>query len=144
MARARDLEKRLAKMRRRAELRPMMYLELIGLELTEVPDWALDRQLLTLDLHDNELCDLPSELALLSPTLELLDIRRNPMTEVPPVIRKLTRLQELYLCRTQITHLPSWLAELPDLKTVQCLGLDVSADEVLNDKIWPRPSSDAS
>ena len=142
MARARDLERRLAKMRRRAEARPSLHLELIGLELTEVPDWALAEQLLTLDLHDNELCDLPPGLALLSPTLELLDLRRNPMTKVPHVIRELTRLQELYLCRTQITHLPSWLAELPDLRIVQCLGLDVKADEALRDKIWPRPTSD--
>lgn len=129
-------------MRRRAEASSSLHLELIGLELRELPGWALADPLLTLDVHDNELCALPAELGKLSPTLELLDLRRNPMTEVPQVIRELRRLQELYLCGTQITRLPSWLGELPDLRIVQCLDLNVSVDGSLRDKVWPRPTGE--
>lgn len=117
----------------------MLHLDLSGLSLTTLPMWSLESPLLTLDLHGNGFTDLPKEVELLSTSLELLDLRANPLRQVPKVIGKLKRLQDLYLCETEIRTLPHWLTHLPDLKLVQCYGLDVSADEALRERLWPRP-----
>lgn len=107
----------------------------------ELPSWVLDRDLVTLELAGNELTDLPAELALVSNSLELLDLRRNPLTQVPEVVRKLKRLQELYLCHTAIRHLPLWLAEMPTLEYVQVHGCPLESRPANpHYRIWPQPA----
>ncbi len=105
--------------RRYLDSHPLFHADLSGLALANLPDWLFDRDLVTLDLHDNQLTDLPAEVGLLT-MLEVLDMRGNPgMTAVPEAVRELSRLQELYLDGTGITDLPDWLTDLPSLRYIQ-------------------------
>ncbi|MEZ4321651.1 MAG: hypothetical protein R3F61_29525 [Myxococcota bacterium] len=110
---------RLEKARRRyLASYPLAHADLAGLGLTEVPSWLFDRDLITLTLERNALSGLPPELGLLG-RLELLDVRDNPLEQVPEVVRELVGLEELYLDGTRIRELPGWLRELPRLRYVQ-------------------------
>ncbi|MCB9690089.1 MAG: hypothetical protein H6738_24635 [Alphaproteobacteria bacterium] len=113
--------RRLDRIRRRFLEGELPFLELDGLGLTEVPAWALERDLVVLSLKDNALATLPRELALLESLEELL-LTRNALTEVPAVIRELQALTELALDHNAIEVLPDWLADLPALRWVSVTG----------------------
>ncbi|MCB9678023.1 MAG: leucine-rich repeat domain-containing protein [Alphaproteobacteria bacterium] len=112
---------RLARLRRRFEASDLPFLELEGLGLDVVPDWVVQRDLVTLSLKGNALRALPAEIALLT-GLEELVLSGNRFEEVPPVVRELRGLTELYLDHNTIRVLPEWLGELPALRWVQAVG----------------------
>lgn len=87
-------------------------LVLSGQKLTEVPpEISSLKSLHGLDLSRNQLTKLPD---LPLPELELLDLRGNALTELPPGLKTLS-LKRLYLDDNQLTgvdNLPSTLEEL--------------------------------
>lgn len=124
----RDLERRLEKLRARAESGRTFHVALADLELTAVPAWVFGHDLMTLELGGNRLTTLPDELQLLE-RLELLDLRRNQLATLPHVVGSLRSLQELYLDHNQLTRLPSWLGELPALRYVQVVACPIASSE---------------
>ncbi|MCA9709798.1 MAG: leucine-rich repeat domain-containing protein [Myxococcales bacterium] len=125
----RNLALKLERIRREAEQHPdRLDLALSGLELSVVPCWALERDLIELDLSRNHLVEVPEELALLE-RLATLDLRHNRLTAVPPAVRALGRLEELWLDGNRIEAVPDWLGELPALGYVQLRGNPIPATE---------------
>src|SRR5690348_985183 len=51
--------------------------------------------------------------------------RPRTLSEVPPEIRALTRIQSLFLGGTDIESIPSWLSELPNLEEIGINGSPV-------------------
>ncbi|MEO1255352.1 MAG: leucine-rich repeat domain-containing protein [Bacteroidota bacterium] len=97
-------------------------LDLIGLNLTEVPSVIFELTYLTkLDLSYNMLTSIPSEIDMLG-QLEMLGLSGNQLTEIPPEIGNLGQLRELYITNNQITTLPSEIGMLGQLKVLELIS----------------------
>jgi hypothetical protein len=74
-----------------------------------------NRQLISLDLKDNDLTTLPLEIVQLT-ALQSLDLGNNQLTVLPPEIGQLTALQDLNLGGNQLTGLPPEIGQLTALQ----------------------------
>ncbi|AKB37101.1 Leucine-rich repeat containing protein [Methanosarcina siciliae C2J] len=84
-------------------------------QLTQLPSEIGELvNLKTLDLSFNELTQLPPEITELK-NLTTLDLSRNQLTQLPPEITELKNLTELYLYSNQLTQLPPEITELKNL-----------------------------
>ena len=75
-------------------------LDLIGLNLTSIPEGILPPTLQTLLCYHNKLTSLPA----LPPTLQKLDCDNNQLTNLPVLP---SSLQTLWCCHNQLTSLPT-------------------------------------
>jgi Leucine-rich repeat (LRR) protein/GTPase SAR1 family protein len=105
-----------------SQLVQLQSLNLFYNQLTILPEWfgsLTNLRLLT--LAGNKLRDLPESLSQLKKlqTLRLSGSgESNPLNKIPEVIRKMTRLEELWLEDCQIEFLPDWLGELSELRNL--------------------------
>jgi len=72
-----------------------------------------------LNLSDNKLTEVPSELSLLT-KLQKLELSDNQLTKIPSEFSKLTNLKELYLDNNRLVNVP---AEFSTLTNLQILWL---------------------
>lgn len=108
---------------------PPIYLERILMaenQISEIPAefWQLCSTLLrTLDLHANQLSELPPILAQKCLNLEMLDVSGNRIVEISDqTLAPLKRLKLLLLKDNKITHLPLILGEMISLETLGVAG----------------------
>jgi len=92
------------------------YLDLSDNQLSDLPKEIAElKNLKKLYLNDNQLSDLPKEIAELK-SLQTLDLRNNQLSDLPKEIAELKSLQELYLSSNQLSDLSKEIAELKNLK----------------------------
>ncbi|MFA0566946.1 leucine-rich repeat-containing protein kinase family protein [Vibrio gallaecicus] len=65
-----------------------------------------------------ELTEFPMEILELSDTLEILDLSNNQLNDLPNELAQLTHLRILFASSNQFTHLPDVLGQLPVLEMV--------------------------
>src|SRR5207248_145705 len=68
-----------------------------------------------LDLYENQLIQIPSELGQLT-SLQNLDLSSNQLTQIPSELGQLTNLQNLHLHKNQLTQIPPELGQLTNLQ----------------------------
>ena len=73
-----------------------------------------------LDLHNNQLSEIPTEISNLI-NLQVLYLASNQLTEIPREIGNLTNLRRLYLYGNQLSEIPT---EIGNLTNLQNLALD--------------------
>lgn len=83
--------------------------------LTTVPHLPHLTQFL---LNQNRLTDLPSEISQRMPFLQVLELRENHFSSIPPVVSELSHLEHLYLDRNSLRIVPDFLNTLTTLKTL--------------------------
>ncbi|XP_068741133.1 leucine-rich repeat serine/threonine-protein kinase 1-like isoform X3 [Montipora capricornis] len=76
----------------------------------------LSARLVSVDLSDNHIEELPEELFNTLPLLEVLDVSKNKLLYLPEVTSTFTRLQKLRAFDNEITFVPSSLLQIPTLK----------------------------
>ncbi|KAK7793298.1 hypothetical protein R5R35_007623 [Gryllus longicercus] len=88
-------------------------------KLTEFPSnlKQLESVLRTLDLSDNKLSTLPSDIGSFK-LLKHLNINKNRLESLPVEIGNLTKLESLSVCSNKLTTLPSEISKLLNLKQV--------------------------
>ena len=97
-------------------------LDLYNNQLTQLPsEIGQLTQLTELYLSSNKLTQLPSEIGQLT-QLTYLSLSDNQLTQLPTEIGQLTRLNYLYLCNNQLTQLPSEIGNLAQLTTLDLQG----------------------
>ena len=84
-------------------------------------------QLWKLDLYDNRLTELPSEIVGLK-ELRWLSVSGNQLVSVPTNIQKLNQLQGLHLNGNKLTKLPSEIGDLKELRRLDVSGNPLSMD----------------
>ncbi|MGK7930025.1 MAG: leucine-rich repeat domain-containing protein [Microcystaceae cyanobacterium] len=100
----------------RAKTEGVTYLDLSNNQLSELPqEIAQLSQLQQLDLSNNQLSELPPIFAQLS-QLQQLDLSNNQLSKLPPEIAQLPQLQGLYLSNNQLSELPPIFAQLSQLQ----------------------------
>ena len=93
------------------------HLEIFGGNLTEIPAKLFEKKgLINLRVKNSGLAALPLEVANPSPTLEVLALAQNNLTQIPNWVGKFRALKNLDLGKNQITELtaifPSGLERL--------------------------------
>jgi hypothetical protein len=68
-----------------------------------------------------------------------LDLHGQNLTRVPPAVRGLSHLRELYLYNNELTVLPRWLAELTRL---ELLDADKNRITAVPEEVWAMPRLD--
>jgi len=96
--------------------------------LCAVPRGLFERYrcITSLCLHDNELLELPSEIAVLLALVELR-LDRNALTALPREIGFLTSLAVLHVPHNHLATLPTELARLPELRELLFYGNPLGA-----------------
>ena len=79
-----------------------------------------------MDHSDLDLTDLPPEIANLE-RLQRLDLDNNQLTALPPAITSLKSLRDLYLGGNQINALPPEIAGIASLRWLELLGNQLTA-----------------
>jgi uncharacterized protein (TIGR02996 family) len=92
----------------------------------ETPDGdnALDREpseVIDLNLGDREFTVVPEKLRGMT-LIKKLSFESTPITELPPWIGELTKLEMLILTKTALRTLPDELCDLPNLRHITCFG----------------------
>jgi hypothetical protein len=72
------------------------------------------------------LTSLPSELFALADTLEILDLSNNQLSELPADLARLRRLKILFCSGNRFTRLPEILGELPQLSLIGFRGNQIA------------------
>lgn len=93
--------------------------------LNVVPEeilWVCDQRLKVLDLHGNDLCEVPESLFLLFPNLEFLDLSENRLWNLPKSMKFLESLRLLNLNDNVFSYMPPILGELYNLEKVSVDG----------------------
>ena len=93
------------------------HLSLHMLSLQTVPDLTRITNLLSLDIGDNCIADLPESIGSLS-KLEKLHVQSNLLSTFPDSIRNLESLTFLDASFNSITHLPDSFGSIPRLETI--------------------------
>ena len=88
------------------------------------PSLASLRELVVLDLRDNQLLELPQNFSQLQ-NLQTLDLGRNQLSELPQNFPQLQNLQALDLFVNQLSELPQNFAQLQNLQS-----LDLSSNQL--------------
>ncbi|KAI4565114.1 hypothetical protein MJT46_009457 [Ovis ammon polii x Ovis aries] len=100
-------------------------LNLKGFFLLNCPDLTpLASQLIYLNLSYNNICDFPTEIYCLK-NLQILNLRNNPIKEIPSTIQQLKLLKSLNVAFNLITTLPPGLFCLHNLEE-----LDISYNSI--------------
>lgn len=79
---------------------------------------ASQYNLQVLDLKDNKIVAVPSELFELFAQVKVLDLRKNAIEELPPSISAMRALEDLLLDQNRLREIPKELCKLPCLKTL--------------------------
>lgn len=82
----------------------------------------LGANIVSLIITGCNLTKLPPELCLLGTHLEVLDVRRNKLTELPLQIRTFSKLKRLHLAHNYLQHLPPQLTSLHSLDAISLQG----------------------
>ena len=82
----------------------------------------LGANIVSLIITDCNLTRLPPQLCLLGTHLEILDVRRNKLTELPLEIRGFFKLKRLHLAHNYLQHLPPQLTSLHSLDAISLQG----------------------
>ncbi|MEA5448637.1 leucine-rich repeat domain-containing protein [Leptolyngbya sp. CCNP1308] len=118
------------------QLSQLQILSLFGCQLTSLPEAVGSLHELTyLGLNRNQIRQFPASFSKLSKLRTLFIGQQgfggNPMTEVPPQLQHLSRLQGLYLDGCEIRDLPVWLIQLNELSELSVqenpLNLELAA-----------------
>jgi len=114
-------------------------LSLYANQLTTIKDIHLGftgGNLRELNLGNNELTDLPDELASLAPTLKVLWLDDNLLKTLPKSILELGSLSALRLSRNALEVLP---AQIRQLRSLEVLALDSNQLEALPESVNDLP-----
>ncbi len=94
-------------------------LNLSGCDLNDIPEYVFEQidaaKIEHLELHDNQLQNLPESIARFS-NLKNLDVSENQFAEFPSVILELKNLQTLYIYSNQIAEVPNEITQLANLR----------------------------
>jgi internalin A len=102
-----------------AELEHWEELELVGMELTEIPDTVFQLvNLQSLDLSCNRISIIPDSITRLT-NLKYLHFNNNRITRISDSIDKLFKLEKLHLCENQLHHIPESIGRLARLTSLQ-------------------------
>jgi len=105
------------------QLTQLQSLDLSNNQLTELPEWLGQlTQLRILYFRDNRLTALPQWFGELT-RLEDVQFEANAITSLPPTLRRLKNLRHLRIGNfdhtgNPITEIPSWIAEMVGLKSI--------------------------
>lgn len=69
-----------------------------------------------LNLSQNRLTQYTADLALIMPSLQVLDLRANKLEEISSMIKDITQLRVLKLDKNELTRLPEEVYELGALQ----------------------------
>lgn len=87
----------------------------------------LSARLVSIDLSDNCIKELPEELFNILPALEELDVSKNQLEYLPEVISSYTRIQKLSAFDNQLTYAPVSLFQLPTMKKLNLARNNISS-----------------
>ncbi len=94
-------------------------LNLSSCELNDIPAFVFEQidveKIEHLELHDNQLQNLPESIARFS-NLKNLDVSENQFAEFPAIIFQLKNLQTLYIYSNQIASVPPEIHQLANLR----------------------------
>ncbi|XP_078364681.1 leucine-rich repeat serine/threonine-protein kinase 1-like isoform X2 [Oculina patagonica] len=76
----------------------------------------LSARLVSIELSENHLEELPDELFNILPALEVLDVSKNKLEYLPEVISSYTRIQKLSANDNELKFVPASLLQIPTLK----------------------------
>jgi internalin A len=100
----------------------LISLDLKELNLSQIPpELRLLSNLQVLTLDNNQLTQLPAWIGQLS-NLRTLYLYNNQLMQVPPELGQLSNLQTLSLQNNQLTQLPAWIGELSNLHMLSLSG----------------------
>lgn len=109
-------------------LKKLEYLDLHLNNLTELPEALSNLESLkVLDVTNNSFRN-PSNLSL-PPNLELLNFTNCDLTEFPAGILKLVRLSELYISDNAIDSIPGAISDLESLEVLRISGNPLSSED---------------
>ncbi len=89
-----------------------------GLESFPAVPFATQARLLSMDLSENRIAELPNDFCILFPLLQSLQLQRNLLRTVPKEIGRMSSLQSLYLDSNQIAALPDSVGEMRVLRVL--------------------------
>ena len=103
-------------------------LDLNGRNIVELPPQEMTEDVEIILLGNNQLRNLPLDLARRCPHVKAIFLSNNLLDEIPPVLNEFRNLQELYLDGNQIVRFDGRLRQLDRLRVLSIRGNRLTTD----------------